>query len=61
MIFTIRDYNDKSEGKDLPMFSLNGKSTTSQYLAFSTCNRNPRPEKEYVSDEDEEFQMAEGA
>lgn len=55
MIFTIRDYSDKSEGKDLPMFSLNGKSTTSQYLAFSSCNRNPRREQEYVSDEDEEF------
>lgn len=28
MIFTIKDYSDKSLGRDLPMFSLNGKSTT---------------------------------
>ncbi len=60
MIFTIKDYYDKSEGKDLPMFSLNGKSTTAQYIAFSCSNRKQRPEKEFVSDDEEDFQMIDG-
>jgi hypothetical protein len=35
MILTTNDNFNRQEGRDLPMFSRTGKSTTSQYIVFA--------------------------
>jgi hypothetical protein len=35
MILTVAEKPEDRDGRDLPMFSRSGKSTTSQYIVFS--------------------------
>ena len=48
MIVTVRDDYDKHQGTDLPMFSRSGKTTISQYIAFSQAAHLRHEEEEYL-------------
>lgn len=48
MIVTVKEDYDKEQGTDLPMFSRVGKTTVSQYIAFSQAATYKHEEEEYL-------------
>ena len=57
MILTLskQRFDDKEEGKDLPMFSRSGKSTNSHYLVFKQPARKI-PEDSEAKPEEEDIE-----
>jgi len=53
MIVCLKEKFDKEQGRDLPMFSRSGKSTVSQYLAFTRQDPNHNNIRSAMAAEDD--------